>query len=140
MSNSSAIPWTIAPLGSSVHGFLRQEYWSGLPFPFSRGSSRSMDQTCIYRRAWEAHSMKGSLVKTGQYLETRLLSGKQKMSEGPLWTPTCCRFSLFSQDTFPYHVQHTVFCFVDSGGYYQFIHISKSFISFLLDGKNKQKL
>ena len=21
------------PSGSSVHGFLRQEYWSGLPFP-----------------------------------------------------------------------------------------------------------
>ena len=26
-------PWTVAPPGSSVHGFSRQEYWSGLPFP-----------------------------------------------------------------------------------------------------------
>ena len=25
--------WTEAPQGSSVHGILRQEYWSGLPFP-----------------------------------------------------------------------------------------------------------
>ena len=28
------IPWTVAPPGSSVHGFPRQEYWNGLPFPF----------------------------------------------------------------------------------------------------------
>ena len=27
-------PMNYSPLGSSVHGFLRQEYWSGLPFPF----------------------------------------------------------------------------------------------------------
>ena len=27
-------PWTVAPSpGSSVHGILQQEYWSGLPFP-----------------------------------------------------------------------------------------------------------
>ena len=28
-------------------GFSRQEYWSGLPLPFSRGSSQSRDQTCV---------------------------------------------------------------------------------------------
>ena len=28
-------------------GFPRQEYWSGLPFPFSRESSWPRDQTCI---------------------------------------------------------------------------------------------
>ena len=27
--------------------FSRQEYWSGLPFPFSRGSSRSKDRTLV---------------------------------------------------------------------------------------------
>ena len=26
-------PWTVARQGSSVHGILRQENWSGLPFP-----------------------------------------------------------------------------------------------------------
>ena len=26
-------PINCSPLGSSVHGFSRQEYWSGLPFP-----------------------------------------------------------------------------------------------------------
>ena len=26
-------PMDCSPPGSSVHGFLRQEYWSGLPFP-----------------------------------------------------------------------------------------------------------
>ena len=27
-------PVVCSPPGSSVHGFSRQEYWSGLPFPF----------------------------------------------------------------------------------------------------------
>ena len=27
-------PMDCSPPGSSVHGFPRQEYWSGLPFPF----------------------------------------------------------------------------------------------------------
>ena len=27
-------PMDYSPPGSSVHGILRQEYWSGLPFPF----------------------------------------------------------------------------------------------------------
>ena len=26
------IPWNYSPPGFSVHGILRQEYWSGLPF------------------------------------------------------------------------------------------------------------
>ena len=29
-------PMGYSPLGSSVHGFSRQEYWSGLPFPSPR--------------------------------------------------------------------------------------------------------
>ena len=29
-------PMSYSPLGSSVHGFSRQEYWSGLPFPSPR--------------------------------------------------------------------------------------------------------
>ena len=28
--------WTVAPAGSSVCGFSRQEYWNGLPFPSPR--------------------------------------------------------------------------------------------------------
>ena len=28
-----AIPWTVAPPGSSLHGFSGQEHWSGLLFP-----------------------------------------------------------------------------------------------------------
>ena len=27
-----AIPWTVLLPGSFIHGFSRQEYWSGLPF------------------------------------------------------------------------------------------------------------
>ena len=29
-------PMGYSPLGSSVHGFSRQEYWSGLPYPSPR--------------------------------------------------------------------------------------------------------
>ena len=33
MSNSFATPWTVARQAPPSIGFLRQEYWSGLPFP-----------------------------------------------------------------------------------------------------------
>ena len=33
------IPWTVAHVAPLSMGFPRQEYWSGLPFFFSRGSS-----------------------------------------------------------------------------------------------------
>ena len=33
MSNSRVTPWTVARQAPLSLGFLRQEYWSGLPFP-----------------------------------------------------------------------------------------------------------
>ena len=33
MSDSFATPWTIAHQNPLSMGFLRQEYWNGLPFP-----------------------------------------------------------------------------------------------------------
>ena len=33
MSNSFAIPWTVASQAPLSMGFPRQEYWNGLPFP-----------------------------------------------------------------------------------------------------------
>ena len=33
MSDSSGTPWTVAHQTPLSMGFLRQEYWSGLPFP-----------------------------------------------------------------------------------------------------------
>ena len=33
MSNSVAIPWTVAGKAPLSMGFSRQEHWSGLPFP-----------------------------------------------------------------------------------------------------------
>ena len=49
-------PMDCSPPGSSVHGFSRQEYWSGLPFPSPGESSQSRDLTwvsCIGR--WNLH-------------------------------------------------------------------------------------
>ena len=43
-------PWTIAHQALLSMGFSRQEYWSGLPCPPCRGSSRPRDRTCIGRQ------------------------------------------------------------------------------------------
>ena len=46
-------PWTVACQAPLSVGFSTQVYWSGLPFPFSRGSSRPRNQTqvsCIAER------------------------------------------------------------------------------------------
>ena len=40
-------PGTVNLPGCSIHGFLRQEYWSRLPFSSSRGSSWPRDGACI---------------------------------------------------------------------------------------------
>ena len=37
VSNSFATPWTVANQAPLSMGFSRQEYWSGLPYPPSRG-------------------------------------------------------------------------------------------------------
>ena len=42
-----ATPWTVAHQAPPSMGFSRQEYWSGLPFPFSRRSSWSRDWTWV---------------------------------------------------------------------------------------------
>ena len=34
MSDPSATPWTVASQAPLSMGFSKQEYWSGLPFPF----------------------------------------------------------------------------------------------------------
>jgi len=46
MSNSFATPWTVAHQAPLSMGLLRQEHWSGLPFP-SSGDPQPRDQTCI---------------------------------------------------------------------------------------------
>ena len=42
-----ATPWTVAYQAPPSMGFSRQEYWSELPFSFSRGSSRQRDRTRV---------------------------------------------------------------------------------------------
>ena len=66
-------PWTIACQAPLSMGFSRKEYWSGLPFLPSRGSSRPRDQThvscvsCTGREilyhwtTWEALSIHSTL-------------------------------------------------------------------------------
>ena len=42
-----ATPGTVARQAPPSTGFPRQEYWNGLPFPFSRGSFLPRDQTRV---------------------------------------------------------------------------------------------
>ena len=44
-------PWTIARQAPLSMGFSKQEYWSGLPFPSSGGSSRLRDRTWVSHTA-----------------------------------------------------------------------------------------
>ena len=44
-----ATPWTVAYQAPPSMGFSRQEYWSGLLFSFSRGSSQPRDRTRVSR-------------------------------------------------------------------------------------------
>ena len=48
MSDSFATPWTVAHQAIPSLGFSRQEYWSGLPFSFSRGASQPRDRAHIF--------------------------------------------------------------------------------------------
>ena len=47
MSDFFVTPWTVARQAPLSMGFPRQEYWSGLPFPSPKESSRPKDQTRI---------------------------------------------------------------------------------------------
>ena len=48
MSDSFATPWTVAHQAIPSVGFSRQEYWSELPFSFSRGASQPRDRAHIF--------------------------------------------------------------------------------------------
>ena len=56
-----ATPWTAALQAPLSRGFSRQEHWSGLPWPPSRGSSRPRDQTRVSCLLCFLHWQVGSL-------------------------------------------------------------------------------
>ena len=62
-----ATPWTVAHQAPLSMGFSRQEYWSGLPFLFSRGSSQPRDQTqvsCIAGRCFNLWAISSKALRT----------------------------------------------------------------------------
>ena len=79
-----ATSWTVAYQAPPSMGFSRQEYWSGLPFSFSRGSSQHRDQTQVsripdrrfnlwatreapYAQKWDTKKLFGDAVWLDQY-------------------------------------------------------------------------
>ena len=59
VSNSFVTPWTIAHQASLSMGFPKQEYWSGLPFPTPRESSRPRNRARIFLHLlhWQMDSL-----------------------------------------------------------------------------------
>ena len=66
-----ATPWTIALQALLSMGFSRQEYWSGLPCPPSRGSSWPQDWTHIS----QSPALAGGFFTTGATWEAPLTIG-----------------------------------------------------------------
>ena len=67
----SATAWTVAHQAPLSVGFLRQEYWSGLPFPsplqgifLTQGSNPHLlcRQILSHRATWEAHFTQHRLI------------------------------------------------------------------------------
>ena len=102
-------PWTVAYQASLSMGFSRQEYWSGLPFSFSRGSSWPRDRTRVYPHCGQMLyplSHQGSLITRSWLTLTRPFC--QRLAYDNLWT----KYSLF----FFFWITHKlrlVFTFLD---------------------------
>ena len=76
-------PMDCSPPGSSAMEFSRQEYWSGLPFPFSRGSSQPRDWTrvfCVAGRFFTIWSIREGWVYSVQW--TSLRSTREILDSG----------------------------------------------------------
>ena len=53
MSNSFAVPWTVAHQAPLSMEFFRQEYWKWVAISFSRGSSQTLGSNlCLLHCRW----------------------------------------------------------------------------------------
>ena len=57
ISDSFETPWTVAYQVPLSMGFCRQEYWSGLSFPPSRGSSQGLNPCFLCLLHWQVDSL-----------------------------------------------------------------------------------
>ena len=85
--SDSATPWTVACQDPLSMGFSRQEYWSELPFPLSRGSSWTGIEPCspALRADSLCLSHQGSML--GSWSSGRHLPSVQ-FSSCPSFAPT----------------------------------------------------
>ena len=56
ISDSFETPWTVAHQAPLSMGFCRQEYWSGLSFPPSKGSSQGLNPCLLCLLHWQVNS------------------------------------------------------------------------------------
>ena len=91
MSNSFAIPWTVASQAPLFVGSPRQKYWGRLPLPSPRGSSRPGDQTRI---SW---LQVDSLLLIHQGRSLHLVSPGKSAAAGisQFWKLIVCRIDYF---------------------------------------------
>ena len=91
-----ATPWTIAHQAPLFMGFSRQEYWSGLPFPFSRGSSRPRDQTQVSHiagRRFNLRATREALAEASRFKKVKKTIAQKKQGSqdlnSELLNPNC---------------------------------------------------
>ena len=87
-------PWTVALAGLLCHGIHRQEYWSGVAMPSSRGSSRLRDQTrisCIAGRTFTSEPSRKPYVGDRCINKHGIFFGERYDTHN---TPEYCIFSL----------------------------------------------
>ena len=71
--SDSCDPMVCSPPGSSVHGILQAEVWSGLPFPSPGESSRPWDQTQVsctagrFLTVWAPREAQGAVLEALAY-------------------------------------------------------------------------
>ena len=71
-------PWTVAYQAPLSIEFSRQEYWNGLPFPFSRGCSRPRNQTWVFCAAGRHFTIWATRESLNKGLEGDNCFGKKK--------------------------------------------------------------
>ena len=64
--SNSAIPWTVAHRAPLSMGFSRQEYWSGLPFPFPGSKPVSFESPALQADSLPLEPLGKPVLEKGQ--------------------------------------------------------------------------
>ena len=90
-----------SPPGSSVHGFSRQEYWSGLPFP----TPGDLPDPRMEPGSLASPASAGGFFTTAHLLPKHLTDTNVHFTDSPFLNSFCRRFSYSSKRAWKTHNQ-----------------------------------